>query len=98
VIASVTTSLSRSWRLVGYLLSRLGTTLPYYARRLDWSSVSSDIACENDLSLHPLFGPPDCVKSAGGDSSRYHCGWMGLFYVGCRVLNPVLPSQRPSGV
>ena len=20
---------------------------------------------------------------------RYHCGWMGLFYVGCRVLNPV---------
>jgi len=24
----------------------------------------------------------------GPDSSRYHCGYMGLFYVGCPVLNP----------
>ena len=24
----------------------------------------------------------------GPDSLRYHCGYMGLFYVGCRVLNP----------
>jgi predicted aspartyl protease len=28
------------------------------------------------------------VNLRGADSLRYHCGCMGLFYVGCRVLNP----------
>jgi len=30
-----------------------------------------------------------CQHSAGRDYSRYHCEYMGLFFVGCRVLNPV---------
>ncbi len=29
------------------------------------------------------------MKPGAGNRRRYHCGCMGLFYVGCRVVNPV---------
>ena len=46
------------------------------------------------LRLHPrepklpLIRRSGSVNLWGRDSLRYHCGYMGLFSVGCRVLNP----------
>jgi len=46
------------------------------------------------LRLHPrepklpLIRRSGSVNLWGRDSLRYHCGYMGLFHVGCRVLNP----------
>ena len=53
--------------------------------------MDSDCACKRGLFTSQIrcADGPDCGKSAGRDAPRYHCGWMGLFYVGCRVFNPV---------
>ena len=42
-----------------------GRNSTYHARRMDWPSVGSDFARENDLSQHHLFRPPELRQIRG---------------------------------
>jgi len=48
------------------------------------ANADSDCACG---SKFPVIQGSDGANPRA-ESSRYHCGCMGLFHVGCRVLNP----------
>lgn len=46
------------------------------------------MAARRQCAVETSIGLAFLSEEAGPHSSRYHCGQMGLFWVGCRVLNP----------